>query len=287
MAEGISVVITTKNRPDSLACALTSLVNQQYRPLSVHILLNGTESLNEQVEKVISLLRAVNIEVTTDLNPRLSFAEAHAFLLNRAKYDAICRFDDDHIAQPDYLTQLAGPFFERSAGAIGGVMLHPEELRKDWEIEDLVNVLEEGSRAGMAMTHLQLHRLPLSEVLEVTDLYSSFLMSRQAVTTVGGIATCYRACGYREETDLTLRLHHFGYFVGIAPNAIVWHLRCEFGGERTSEKDWIAKVDQNKILFAERVLAFGISLSRLRSVYLRAFNRFEKETKTPTSAQRK
>lgn len=87
----------------------------------------------------------------------------------------------------------------------------------------------------------------------VPDLYSTFIMRKSYLEQVGGIATCYTACSYREETDLTLRLSIHGYKLFISPTAIVWHIRADEGGERTDKDKWEQLRTQNERIFQERL----------------------------------
>lgn len=271
--KGVSIVITTKNRPANLAFALTSLIGQTYRPLSVHILLNGQHSIDPSCERMINLLELNGIHVSCDERYEFTFAECHDFLINRADYDLVCRMDDDQVATPGYFENLASVFSRPNVGAVGGIVLHPEEKKLQWELADLSKALSRGREEGMVITELQLHRHPSATILEVTDLYSSFMMDRNAVRDVGGVAICYRACSYREETDLTLRLHVRGYSVLIQPSSIMWHLRCDTGGERVSGEEWRRKVDTNKELFLCRLNEFGVNFDKLKQVYIQQLSK--------------
>lgn len=184
----------------------------------------------------------------------LQYAQDQTFMLQETKTKYLCRLDDDHILSPTYLESLLQIInSDESIGAVGGTVLHPEVPGYVFTEEEFYNILEQSKEHGFLNTILQLKRLPGTSPLMVPDLYSTFIMNKQAVEEVGGIATCYTACSYREETDLTLRLSLKGYKLLISPHSIIWHIRADSGGERTNQTQWEALRMQNERIFQERL----------------------------------
>jgi GT2 family glycosyltransferase len=275
--EKISVVITTKDRPAYLASALSSLLAQTLTSFDLHILLNGHSSWSDQCEKITYALRHRQVDCFVYHQPSLTFAQAHEFLMSHSVNPLLCRVDDDHILSATYLSSLHAVMAANAdCAAVGGIVLHPEASSVSFSDESFRAELLASVERGFLNTRFQLLQHPSDRPLFVTDLYSSFLLRKTAALDAGGIATCYEACSYREETDLTLRMFLAGYRLAVAPSAIIWHVRCDFGGERTSAENWKGLVKVNEELFKARLASWNIGREIFRSHWLEQIARYER-----------
>src|SRR3989338_4207039 len=265
----LTVVVATKNRPQALAGLLSSLQCQTLPRFKVLIALNSKRSWHPYLDKVATSLFARGVNVITSECTRMTFAELHQFLLASAETEYVCRVDDDHILEPHYLTELLQVIdSDRMVGATGGIVLHPEDIGHGFSPKVFIKTLRSAKKQRVLNTILQLKQHPTDRTLQVPDLYSSFVVRKSIAKRVGGIATCYTSCSYREETDLTLRITLAGFKLYIIPSAIVWHVRANHGGERKSRSAWEKSRSLNEQIFRERLHSWcGDPVSRFSDIW--------------------
>lgn len=251
----VTIVVPTKNRPIALASLMGSLFGQTLENFDLAIALNGENSWDKYLDKLVLGLETRGIRVRISECLDMTFAELHAHLVSNTETEYVCRLDDDHVPDPSYLENLLNTLKEvPGIGAAGGIVLHPEVPGHSFTSEEFKKVLESAREKAILNTILQLKRHPTRRPLRVPDLYSTFMVSRKVIKEVGGIATCYRSSGYREETDLTLRMTLAGHDQYIVPTAVVWHIKSDQEGERKPLETWKLSQVENQALFEERLL---------------------------------
>jgi GT2 family glycosyltransferase len=97
----VSVVVRTKNRPDTLRLALNSLANQTFRGFEV-VLVNSGEPVDDVLGAVDDHLR---LEYVSPPEP-LTLGEALNAALGQARGEFIAYLDDDDIVYPFHLASL-------------------------------------------------------------------------------------------------------------------------------------------------------------------------------------
>jgi GT2 family glycosyltransferase len=250
----LTVVVPTKDRPMALSSLLGSLCNQTLNKFNISIALNTDDSWDTHLDKLILALEIKGIRVEVSKCLGFSLSELHQYLVKSSDTEYICRLDDDHVPQANYLETLLNAFhLNKNIGAVGGVVLHPEINDLNFTNKEFQEHLQVARNKLFLNTLLQLKKHPTDTPLLVPDLYSTFLTRKSIIDEVGGIATCYEKSGYREETDLTLRITDAGYKEYIIPKAITYHIRAENGGERQSSEDWIKSKEENEIIFNQRI----------------------------------
>lgn len=142
----VSVVISTRDRPDELRICLSSLPRQQYPIREVIVVDNASkDSRTQQVA-----LEAGVTDVRED-RPGLDIARNTGAL--RATSDIVAYTDDDVLLHPNWLKNLVAAFNEPEIGSVTGLVL-PAELacafypdlcsnwvwRRNWPIKSSANI---------------------------------------------------------------------------------------------------------------------------------------------------
>lgn len=248
------MVVPTKDRPMALSSLMGSLLCQSLRQFDLIIALNGARSWDGHLDRLAQALEMRQIRVRVHECLNMTLAQLHEFMIEKAESDYICRLDDDHLPNPNYLQRLKKNIdSDKQVGAVGGVVLHPGMQDLQFSEKDFIENLKLAKRRGILNTIFQLKKHPTDQILQVPDLYATFMMKKEAVQDAGGVATCYASSGYREETDLTLRMTLAGYKQIIDPKAIVWHIKSDQGGERKTKELWQISQIENERLFQERL----------------------------------
>jgi len=113
MAYNLSFVIPTKNRPDDLIKAVTSILAQTRLPDELIIVDQSPD--NESRLLVIALMSwEARIDLLYIYDPRISgLVEAKHVAADRAVGDIVCFLEDDVILEPDYIEQIEQGFSDR------------------------------------------------------------------------------------------------------------------------------------------------------------------------------
>ena len=109
----ITAVIPTRNRPDDLAKAVTSILTQT-RPPDELIIVDQSPG-NESRIRVESLMSgSKRIQLVYIHDPRISgLVEAKSVAAKRAGGDIVCFLEDDVVLEPDYIEQIEQGFVNR------------------------------------------------------------------------------------------------------------------------------------------------------------------------------
>lgn len=261
LAESVSVAIVSRDRPHLLARLLSSLLFQRHSNFEVLVCLNTDTSWNEECDQAMLALFHRNVKCRILPAVGYSFSDMHHLALMSSSCNLVLRLDDDHIPSPDLLSSLLQAIgSESTIAAAAPIVLHPQQKTIAFALAEFEEALKRAREQGILNTDLQLFCHPTSSPLVVPDLYSTFLMKKSVAFSVGGIARCYQACGYREETDLTLRLTLAGFTTVIVPAAVVWHFRASLGGERRTPQQWSACRNENEKIFRKRLQSWQVRI---------------------------
>lgn len=109
----ITVVIPTRNRPDDLSKAVTSILTQT-RPPDEFIIVDQSPG-NESRIRVESLMSgSERIQLVYIHDPRISgLVDAKRVAAERVDGDIVCFLEDDVILEPDYIEQIEQGFANR------------------------------------------------------------------------------------------------------------------------------------------------------------------------------
>jgi GT2 family glycosyltransferase len=127
----ISIVIPTRERPQDLKLCLDSLIKQTYKNFEV-IIVDG--SITDKI-KTLCLNYDNKLSIKYVPQKRIGFVGAVRDGLDFVNGDIFTRTDDDIIADPDWLREIAATF--ESSDSIGGVTgptIIPHERLKDRDL---------------------------------------------------------------------------------------------------------------------------------------------------------
>lgn len=154
-----------------------------------------------------------------------TFSQLHEHLLNTCQTEFICRLDDNHIPETNYLENLLNSIkYDSNIGSVWGIVLHPEIKDLNFDKKEFEKIIKNWKDKFFLNTYLQLKNHPTNSPLLVPDLYSTFMSRKSIIQDVWWIATEYKKSWYREETDLTLRITNAWYKQYIIPTASTYHM---------------------------------------------------------------
>jgi glycosyltransferase involved in cell wall biosynthesis len=129
-APKMTVVVCTRERPEGLEACLKSLLAQEYPDFSVLVVDNAP--VTEGSKSVVDRLSSPKIRYIVE--PRKGLSRARNKALEVVSDGIVAWIDDDEIADPHWLAELARGFYDHpEADAVGGVMV-PGELETSAQV---------------------------------------------------------------------------------------------------------------------------------------------------------
>jgi glycosyltransferase involved in cell wall biosynthesis len=234
-----SIVINTYNRADSLAQTIRSLLQQQYSSFEI-VIVNGpsTDRTQEVFSQFSDSIKVVecserNLSVSRNIGIAASAGDIVAFI------------DDDALAEPEWLAQLAQGYDDEKIGATGGKVYDPSGYNLQYQYctaDRMGNAQWQLAEPNPELNFPGSFRFPY---LQGTN--TSF--RRSSLLEIGGFDEEYEF--YLDETDVCLRMIDAGYIVRQLPDAYVHH---KFMPSHIRDQNRITRyrypVVKNKIYFA-------------------------------------
>lgn len=211
----LSVVICSYNRADSLAQALESVVAQSPSPdFDVEVVVVDDGSTDHTAETVARVAAAAPVPVRHVYEgARAGIAVARNRGVTEARGNWVVFFDDDQLAEPDWLIQLNRVARANRAKCVGGARkldLPPGKLAALGPI--CRGILGENLYSGPPAI-LTGKELPTT---------GSLLISKEIFDRVGLFDTTLTSSG--EDAELIGRARRAGYDIWTAPEAMVAHM---------------------------------------------------------------
>ena len=120
----MTIMVCTRERPERLDACLKSLLAQDYPNFSVLVVDNAP--LTNRSKSVVDQLDSEAIEYIVE--PRKGLCRARNRAIDMVGEGIVASIDDDEIADPHWLTELARGFYDHpEADAVAGIMV-PAEL---------------------------------------------------------------------------------------------------------------------------------------------------------------
>ncbi|MGP6089028.1 glycosyltransferase family 2 protein [Antarctobacter jejuensis] len=207
----VSIVITSRGRPDALMRCLTGVAQLDYAPFEVVVVACPAGCA------------AVTARPDADRIKLLQFDEANLSAgrnlgIAHAAGEVIAFIDDDAVPEPLWLQHLTGPFDDPEIACAGGFVIGRNGISFQWQARSV-------DATGTA------HDLPLPDMsptvpqppkgLVTKTEGTNMAVRRTVLTDLGGFDPAFRF--YLDETDLNLRLAEAGYRTAIVPLAQVHH----------------------------------------------------------------
>ncbi|MFY1633534.1 glycosyltransferase [Solwaraspora sp. WMMB335] len=131
-APSITVVVCTRERPAGLARTLDSVLAQRYPGFRVLVVDNAPAS--DATADVVATLAARGAAVDYVREPRPGLSHARNRALRAAPGEILAWIDDDEVADPHWLAEIARAFAEHpDAGVVTGAIV-PAELATDAQL---------------------------------------------------------------------------------------------------------------------------------------------------------
>jgi glycosyltransferase involved in cell wall biosynthesis len=222
MFASVSIILCThrSERYEDFVEAIDSLLSQSYNNLEIIVVVDGNRELYDRILKSgIEEADKVKGKVKVILNEKnLGLSESRNKGIKEAKGDVIAFFDDDAVADEDWLKELERMYREHDAIAAGG------RLMPGW-ITKKPKLLPEEYYWLIGATHKGFSE----EVTEVRNTFGSNLSFKaEVLKALGGFRGEMGVKGkgllQGEETELCERMREkFGRGVVYNPDAIVYH----------------------------------------------------------------
>lgn len=212
--DALSVVICTFNRADSLRRALETVIRQEPGTFSAEVVVvdDGSTDHTRQVAEELAQNSAMPVRYVRE-ESKAGIAVARNRGVREARGGWVVFFDDDQLADPDWLNQLMAVSEEQSAVLVGGA-------RKLDVSEDRLLRLGPVCRSVLGENIYP----PRPEKLCGKELPTTgnLLISRKVFEAVGMFDTSLVSSG--EDADLIHRARQAGFEVWTAPRAMVAHM---------------------------------------------------------------
>ncbi len=210
-APTISIVIVSRERPESLIWCLTGVDGLDYPAFEVVVVAcpAGCEAVTRAGlagrVKLIGFDEA-NISAARNLGIKAAAGEIVAFI------------DDDAVPEPTWLSHLAEPFVDAGVAAAGGFVRGRNGISFQWKARE-VDV--GGHARPLTVDETAPSRPDPTPGWAVKTEGTNMAVRRAVLAEIGGFDPGFRF--YLDETDLNLRLAGAGQRTAIAPLAQVHH----------------------------------------------------------------
>ncbi|KAA0912277.1 glycosyltransferase [Aquicoccus porphyridii] len=207
----VSVVIVSRDRPESLIWCLTGVAGLRYPAFEVVVVADP---------QGVDAVRASRFDGRAKLIPfdRANISAARNLGIAQAAGEIVAFIDDDAVPEPTWLSFLTAPFANPDVAAAGGFVRGRNGISFQWKAR-MVDACgrAEPQRVDEAQPTV-LHPGPGQAVkTEGTNM----ALRRQGLARIGGFDPNFRF--YLDETDLNMRLARAGMATAIAPMAQVHH----------------------------------------------------------------
>ena len=207
----VSIVVTSRGRPDALMRCLTGLAQLDYAPFEVVVVTcpAGAAAVTARPDaariKLVPFDKA-NISTARNLGIASAAGEILAFI------------DDDAVPEPLWLYHLSRGFADAAVACVGGYVIGRNGISYQWQAR---SVDPTGTAHDLRLPDMS-PTIPLPPQGHVTKTEGTNMAVRRSVLAkLGGFDPAFRF--FLDETDLNLRLAAGGHRTAIAPLAQVHH----------------------------------------------------------------
>lgn len=205
----LSIVISTRDRPEALQRCLKALASQTVAPDEIVVVDNSTGFDTAHLCSTIGK----NVVKYIDRRGKRSITIARQAGLLQSTGDIVAYTDDDARPEEHWIENILRYFQDSQVGAVGGPQILP--FQTDTPADGVVGMLQNGSVIGN-FTVMPQHVLEVEHVMGVNMAFR-----RQAALDRGGFDQHY--ISDMDDTDITYSFHAAGFRVLYAPDVIVYH----------------------------------------------------------------
>ena len=230
----LSVVIATYNRCSNLEDCIQSLLRMNEKPLEIIVVDSSSTDNTSKLAKIYPV-RYVSI-------PEKNRQRARNIGLSQSKGDVVAFIDDDVVVDENWSTNILTSYTHSNIGGVGGRVIpygaaasHFAKTKKNETGKIYADGLILGNFDVILPTSIEVDHLPGCNM--------SF--RKDPLLQVGGFDENFMGNGFRDDTDVSLRIKRAGYKLVYQPKALVWH---KFMGRIVDEK-WAYWYVRNSIYF--------------------------------------
>jgi glycogen synthase len=243
--ERVSIIIPTGGRVEPVTECLGSI--QRYAPTSEIIVIGDKKDVRTRralLEGFPSVRYLESEESSAVVKRNLGIAHA--------SNDILVFVDDDVVVDCAWRENLIRHYRDDSVGGVGGRVKVPGLKRGTPKYK--TGVIEDGFIIGN-------WNPAATQAFEVQHLLGCNMSFRKApVIRLGGFDNFFRACNFREETDLCLRVRQLGYRLVFDPDASLIHRAM---GRRSQGPRWVYYYVRNTVyIYLKFQVGRGSSIPR-------------------------
>jgi GT2 family glycosyltransferase len=214
----VSVVICTRDRPDTLGQALESVAECEYPSFDVHIMDQSTDDKSQKVVEGIAARFAHKVKINYHHLDKAGLSRAYNLGIAASTGEIVACTDDDVVVPSDWVAQVAKAFAsDAQAGLLYGQVLIPSSL-------------VEAERNGLVVPSLP---IPKYERLikggtryRVFGMGANYALRRSILERVGPFDEALGGGGplrSSQDFDFAYRVYRAGYAVILVPDVKVDH----------------------------------------------------------------
>jgi GT2 family glycosyltransferase len=245
MTEGISAIIPTLGRPETLRLCLDSLTRQTV-PISEVILVHcGDDEATPALAKETCWSDA-GLNVRYFHYPERNCAAQRNFAVTRANYDNLLLIDDDEEVDPHWVEELFKPIWnDPKVGATLGSMINQPMATPTlfWRIYRVIlHGRVEGFKPGKLVGAALPNGFPINAAEPIPCEWiggGASALRREAFESVGGFASFFTGSSPGEDLDLGYRLSR-KWKVYFVPSAKCIHHQSPTGRETTDRHQYLS-----------------------------------------------
>ncbi|MFQ5438825.1 MAG: glycosyltransferase family 2 protein, partial [Paracoccaceae bacterium] len=207
----VSLVIVSRNRPQSLRRLLISLRFLHYRHFEAVVVSADNPRRDFSDIPGIERVRFVPLD-----EANIARARNHGIRFSAGEIVAFC--DDDAVPEPTWLDHLTQPFLEPRVGAAGGYVRGRNGISFQWRAGTFDRF---GSRSEIELASDEPVILSGDATTGIKTEGTNCAFRRKALVELGGFDENFRY--FLDETDMNYRLGLAGWKTAIVPRAQVHH----------------------------------------------------------------
>jgi len=230
----VSVVIATYNRYKDLQECLNSIFDLKTRPHEVIVV--DSDSADETKRLADSF--PIKFACIKERNRQ----RARNIGIHMAEGDIVAFLDDDVVVSERWLEHIVSPYARSGVGGVGGRVV-PYGKSGNFHVRTRKEDVGKVFKTGLVIGNFD---LPLDNWVRVDSFIGCNMSFRKdLLLTVGGFDENYEGTGYRDDTDLCMRVRKMGYELIYNPKALVSH---KFKGKKVGS-EWSYWYVRNHVYF--------------------------------------
>lgn len=209
----VTIIVVTVNNINLLRNCLTSLRAQDYKPVEIIVVDNGSD---EDIQGMLSCEFPDIIGIRLDKN--YGFAEGNNRGIERARGKYIALINNDAVATPQWISSMVSTAeSDDKIGAVASIVVdgNKPKVLDSFGVGIALDGMSRQAMRGMPVPHIN----QAEEVLLFSGC--ACLLRSEALKEVGFFDKDFFA--YCEDTDLGLRLRWAGWRIVVAPDSYVHH----------------------------------------------------------------